>query len=275
MKLQSIQRTNSNNSLVKILGAAISIAIMLILLTACGGSADGSVSSGSVNENGYITVANSPDDVTDAASKGELAAATGFTFDFESLEYSFTGVDNAEFYYIRVYPIENGAESNSASFQSDKIDAAQDGGYSGRIEGETLLAGDYAAYVIASASGYTSSETSVNGTSTLLAAASLSASWNTDGDNVTADITVTAGDSIATSFTLVITDESGAEVYRDDDAEAGELSVTAEMLGVDTLTTEDVYNVTVSINEVPGYTLPSPNETTAQITEAMMFGPPM
>ena len=66
--------------------------------------------------------------------------------------------------------------------------------------------------------------------------------------------------------------ESGETVYTDEKAEAGEIVLTAKDLGVEALTTEDVYSVAVSDNEVDGYNLPAENEVSADITEARGFG---
>lgn len=247
------------------------LALCMAFLTGCGdsstpgGSGDGSI----------ITVSNSPDEAADNnADKTPLGEASDFSFDFESLEYSFTGVENAEFYFIKVYPVVNGEEGNSASFQSDKISANDANSYSGTVEGEILLAGDYIAHVVASGTGYKSSDIQVSGTSTLLAATSLAANWNTEDEaNVTASITITPGDAITKEFTLTITDKDGNEVYSNPAATAEPINLTAADLGAETLTVEDVYNVTVTVNPVEGYTLPAEG-TTVQITERRMFGPP-
>lgn len=253
-----------------IFALALCLAMALTFLTGCGGTQNPS------EEGGVITVANSPDDVTASEGTGApLAEASDFTFDFMTLDYSFTGVENAEFYYIKVYPVVDGEESNSASFQSDKISANDSGSYSGAIEGQILLAGDYIAHVVASASGYKSSDVQTSGTSTLLASASVTANWNTGNDpDITADITITPGDALTSSFTLTVTNEAGDEVYRNEAATAEPISLTAADLGAEALTTEDVYNVTVTVNPVEGYTLPAEGATT-QITERRMFGPPM
>lgn len=89
-----------------------------------------------------------------------------------------------------------------------------------------------------------------------------------------ADRSITAADETVTkSYTLVVTNESGTEVYRSDSAEAGSINLTAEDFGVEELTTKDVYNVTVTVNQESGYKVPAEG-VTAQITE-QSFGPPM
>ncbi|MCC8129914.1 MAG: hypothetical protein LIO51_08290 [Clostridiales bacterium] len=264
------------NSLKKISALVLSLLLCAALLAGC---SSGSSDSASDSDSGIITVYSSPDDVVvDDSDLTPLAEVTDFTFDFESLDYSFTGAEGADFYYIRVYPVTDGEEGNSASFQSDKINADDTNSYSGTIADETLLAGDYIAYVVASGDGYSSSETSVTGSSTLMASASLSANWNTgdgeDGDGtVSVDITITPGDDIAQTFTLIVTNEAGEEVYRDESATSDPINLTAADLGADELTVEDVYNVTVTVNQVSGYTAPAEGAT-AQVTEAMSFGFP-
>lgn len=261
--------------------------LLLALLTACG---DGQSPGGDAAP-GIITVANSPDGIAQNENRTPLDQAAGFTFDFESLEYSFTGAANAEFYYIRVFPVVNGAEGNSASFQSEKIDANSSNTYSGVIQDQALLAGDYIAHVVASAAGYSSSDVSVSGSSKMQGSPAVSATWNTGaamfpgmpapepaGDEpvpVTADITITAAaEAVTQSYTLVITDASGAEVYRDNAAQAGSLNLTAQDLGAAELSTEDVYSVTVTVNQVSGYKVPAEG-VTVQIAERRFGGPPM
>ena len=262
----------------KILALLLSAAMALTLLPGCGESGTKtSINSGEVNENGVIIVANSPDEViVNQADLVPLAQVTGLTFDCETLEYAFTGVEGADFYYIRVFPVENGVESNSASFQSDKIDGSGAAEHSGVIEGQTLLAGDYNIYVVASGSGYSSSEAMTTGVSTLMAAASVSANWDTgteEDPTVTAKITITPGDSVAKTFTLTITDEAGNVVYTNDAATSEPIVITAADLGVEALAVEDVYNVSVAVNEVPGYTAPA-QATTTTITEQRGSGGP-
>lgn len=274
----------------QLLPVLLSASLLLAVLAGCNTSSKPGPDNGNPS---VISVANSPDDAASGNDRIPLGEASGFTFDFETLEYSFTGVENGEFYYIKVYPVENGAESNSASFQSDKISAGSSNSYSGAIEGQTLLAGDYIAHVVASASGYSSSDIQVSGTSKMQGNPTLSATWNTgnsggfpgmpgpaetvDSDEpvpVTADISITAAaETVTKSYTLVVTNESGAEVYRDDAAQAGSINLTAADFGVEELSTEDVYTVTVTVNQESGYKVPAEGVTT-RIAERR-FGPPM
>lgn len=259
----------------KILALLLCAALSMVLLTACDQNS-ASINSGSVNSSGYIVVANSPDEVIVNESLGDLATVTNLTFDCNTCTYSFTGVENADYYYIRVFAVVDGVESNSAEFQSDKINATSGNSYSGTLEGQSLLAGDYNIYVVASGSGYTSSEAKTSGQSIMMAAPSVSANWATgteEDPTVTATITITPGDSVTETFTLVITDADGNEVYRNDAATSESITITAADLGVEALTVEDVYNVTVTVNEVTGYSAPEAPVTTA-ITERQQFGPP-
>ena len=111
----------------KLLALLLSAALLLTLLAACDSGSKPGPNNG---DSTVISVANSPDGVTNDENRTPLGEAGGFTFDFETLEYSFTGADNAEFYYIRVFPVVDGKEANSASFQSDKIDADSSNSYS-------------------------------------------------------------------------------------------------------------------------------------------------
>lgn len=268
----------------------LSAAALLALLSACGNPS----APNSAATPGVITVANSPDGITQNENRTPLDQASGFTFDFESLEYSFTGVQNADFYYIRVFPVVDGAEGNSASFQSEKIDANSSNSYSGAIQGQSLLAGDYIAHVVASAAGYSSSDVQLSGSSAMQGNPTVSATWNTgnsggvpgmpggnggtDSDEpvpVTADISITAADEAVTkSYTLVVTNEAGTEVYHNAEVQAGSINLTAEDFGVEELSTEDVYNVTVSVNQVSGFKVPT-EDVTVQISERRFGGPPM
>ena len=274
----------------KRLALLLSAALLLTLLAACGSGSKPSPNNGGSS---VISVANSPDGTANNENRTPLGEASGFTFDFETLEYSFTGAQDAEFYYIRVFPVVDGKEANSASFQSGKIDADSSNSYSGVIEGQALLAGDYTAHVVASAAGYSSSDVYVSGSSAMQGNPTVSANWNTrssggfpgmPGGNaetsnepvpVTADISITAADETVTkSYTLVVTNEAGAEVYRNSGAQAGSINLTAEDFGVEALAVEDVYNVTVTVNQESGYKVPTEG-VTVQIAERRFGGPPM
>lgn len=255
----------SKKTLALLLGAALTVG----MLAGCG-SEKASINAGEVNENGYIVVANSPEEVK--LLSGELtplAEATNVSFDCESLEYSFTGVEGADYYYIRVFPVENGQQSNSASFQSEKIEANSSNSYSGTIADELLLAGDYNIYVVASGSGHSSSQAMISGISTLLASPSLKATYETSEDEtpvVTAKITVTPGDTLTKSFTLTVTDASGKVVYTNEDVGTEPVVLTAEDLGVEELHVEDEFYANITVNDISGYTAPA-EAVSSQITE--------
>ena len=254
----------------------LSAALGLTLLAGCASEKGGSINVGEVNANGYIVVANNPEEVK--LLQGDLTpldSVTNLTFDFESLAYSFTGVEGADFYFIRVFPVVNGVESNSASFQSDKIEATSGNTYSGTIEGEILLAGDYNVYVVASGIGHSSSEAMTTGSSTLLASPSVKANYQkTEGDNpvVTAEITITPGDDLTNSFTLTVTDGTGKVVYTNAKAGTDPIVLTAEDLGVEVLNTEDEFYANVTVNDVSGYIAPT-DAVSTQITERRGSGP--
>ena len=97
-------------------------------------------------------------------ARGTLAEVSDFSFDFNTGDYSFTGTENALFYVVRVYNVENGTESVSALAQSERIDADSSNHYEGRVDAD-LVAGDYNAYVLSVASGYTPSSTLLSGKS--------------------------------------------------------------------------------------------------------------
>ena len=67
-------------------------------------------------DSNVIVVANSPEEAAgNDEDKEPLGEASDFTFDFETLDYSFTGVEEAEFYYIKVFPVVDGEENPQAS----------------------------------------------------------------------------------------------------------------------------------------------------------------
>ena len=203
---------------------------------------------------------------TTPVAKSELAQVSNFTFDFESGADSFAGVENAAFYYLKVLSVTDGVESVTAVVQSDKIDANTSNSYTGTVSYE-FLAGDYTAQVMAAGSGYKSSYTKISGSSTLQGKPTVSANWKTEDDVVTgAEITITAVDAITKDYKLTVTNEAGDVVYSNDHVPAGALNLTVEDFGVEALTVDDVYNVTVTVNQVSGYTAPAEG-VTAQIQE--------
>lgn len=202
-------------------------------------------------------------------ARGTLGEVSDFSFDFNSGEYSFTGTDNALFYVVRLYLVEDGVQSPSAQAQSERIDADEANQYSGRLN-TSLVAGEYNAYVLAVASGYTPSSTLVSGASTAQAQPTVAANWQEDGPNVAIKLTITAGDSVTDSYAVTL-EKDGAVVYRNPNASNGETVLAASDLGLEALSKDDHISVTVAVNAVPGFTAPDPVKT--DVTEQQMGGP--
>lgn len=203
---------------------------------------------------------------TTPVAKTDLAQVTDFAFDFETGDYSFTGAENAAFYYIKVFSVVDGVESVTAVVQSDKIDANASNSYTGTVSYE-FLAGDYTAQVMAAGAGYKSSYTKTSGSSTLQGQATVSAHWKTEEDVVTgAEISISVKDTVTKDVTVTVTNEAGETVYESAQVPAGTLALTVEDFGVEALTVEDIYNVTVTVNQVDGYKAPT-EAVNAQIEE--------
>ena len=233
--------------------AALGVIMLIFTILACvgtGGAAKASTASAATTSGGTL------DNVTD------------FAFDFDTGAYSFTGANNAQFYVVRVYSVENGVESVSALAQSDRIDADDSNTYAGTIDA-SLIAGDYNAYVLAVASGYSPSTTQVSGASTMLATPNVSAVWDGEEPDLAVKLTIRAGDAVAQSYTVSVA-KDGTEVYAASNIPAGELFLTAADLGVEALSKDDAYTVTVSVDPVPGYT--APESVTVNVTEQMGWG---
>ena len=204
-----------------------------------------------------------------ATARGTLGEVSDLTFDFNTGDYSFTGTDNALFYVVRLYPVENGTQSPSAQAQSERIDSNDANRYEGRLN-TSLVAGDYNAYVLAVASGYTPSTTLVSGTSTAQAKPSVTANWQEDGPNVSVKLTITADDKVTDSYTVTM-EKDGQVIFDDPNVQNGETMLQASDLGLAELHKDDRISVTVAVNEVPGYTVPEPVRT--DVTEEQRGGP--
>ena len=205
---------------------------------------------------------------TASASRGTLKEVTDFSFDFNTGDYAFTGDPNALFYVVRVYNVENGTESVSALAQSDRIDSNDQNSYSGRVDAN-LVAGDYNAYVLAVASGYTPSTAKLSGTSTAMGKPTVSASWQEDGPNVSIKVSISAGDAVATSYTVAVS-KDGQVLYTNDTVPNGDFLITAGDLNLPEISKAEKYSVTVSVNPVAGYSQPA--EITADVTEQQAIG---
>ena len=70
-----------------------------------------------------------------ASTSGDLAAPTDFTADPESGEFSFTSNDeNMGCYFVRVFPVLNGVESDAYVASSSRINGGKTGTITGRLE---------------------------------------------------------------------------------------------------------------------------------------------
>lgn len=203
-----------------------------------------------------------------STARGALGEPANFSFDFNTGDYAFDGADNALFYVVRVYNVENGVQSVSALAQSERIDADSSNHYEGRVNAD-LVAGDYNAYVLAVASGYTPSSVSLSGTSTAMAKPTVSATWQEDGPNVSVKVAITAGDSVASSYTVTV-EKDGSEIYRNAEATNGDLMLSAADLGLAELSKADKLTVTVAVNPIAGYDAPAP--VSAEVTEQQQMG---
>ncbi len=77
------------------------------------------------------------------------AKVTGVSFDFQTGDYSFTGVDGAEEYRVRVFPVTDGAEEELPINESQAIRGGKSS-YSGNLPLWSLTAGNtYNAYILA------------------------------------------------------------------------------------------------------------------------------
>ncbi|MBR1814726.1 MAG: NCS2 family permease [Lachnospiraceae bacterium] len=204
-----------------------------------------------------------------SATRQPLAQVSDFSFDFNTGRYSFTGTEEAQFYVVRVYNVENGTQSVSALAQSERIDKDSSNRYEGHVDAD-LVAGDYNAYVLAVASGYTPSSTLLSGTSTAMAKPTVSATWQEDGPNVSIKLSIQAGDKVASRYTVTAT-KDGSEVYRNDQAVNGDLMLSASDLNLPQLSKADKITFQVQVNPVDGYTVPG--TVTADVAEERRGGP--
>lgn len=77
------------------------------------------------------------------------AKVTGVSFDFQTGDYSFTGVDGAEEYRVRVFPVTDGVEEELPINESQAIRGGKSS-YSGNLPLWSLTAGNtYNAYILA------------------------------------------------------------------------------------------------------------------------------
>lgn len=214
----------------KILKAVLPLCAMLTLLGSCSGN--------------------------ETSAKSALEAPSNFAFDFNNASYSFTGSPNATFYSVKVYEKDSdGAIQPHAVASSGMIRATEDNAaYTGTMDYE-FLAGDYQAVIKAIAPRYKVGSATYDGKSTMLGTPTVTAYWKEEG-GVSIDLTITAGDTITTGYTVSITDNSTSSVvYSNAAATAGSLNLTAsDLTNVAELTTSLDYTVSVQGNAVEGYT---------------------
>ena len=105
----------------------------------------------------------------------------------------------------------------------------------------------------------------------MLGSPTVSAVWNGEDDDLGVRITIKAGDDIAQSYTVSV-EKDGTELYRNENAAAGELALTSADLGGAALTKDDAVTVTVAVTPVPGYTAPAP--VTVNVSQAWGSGEP-
>lgn len=79
-----------------------------------------------------------------ASTSGDLAAPTDFTADPESGEFSFTSNDeNVGYYFVRVFPVLNGVESDAYVASSSRINGGKTGTITGSFDASTIGWGTY------------------------------------------------------------------------------------------------------------------------------------
>lgn len=193
-----------------------------------------------------------------ASTKKTLAEVTNFTFNFDSGEYGFTGSENATFYSLKVYQYVDGTLDAHAVASSGMIKATDENTeYSGTMD-YTFTAGSYRAVIKAIAPRYKASEATLEGECNSLVAPTVTATWSTDGETAI-NITITAGDEITKDYTVSVTNTtSSTQVYSNSSVTAGSLTLTAsDLTGVESLSSDDSYSVTVQGNAYGDYTAAS------------------
>lgn len=102
----------------------------------------------------------------EAASEPSVGSGVGVSdlaFDFQTGEYSFTGVDGAEEYRVRIYPLDDGMDCELPTNESEPLRGGQES-YSGTLSLDALQAGDtYHAYVFTTFDNYSILGTMVEG----------------------------------------------------------------------------------------------------------------
>lgn len=196
-----------------------------------------------------------------SSDKKQLDAPTQFTFDFDTSEYSFSGVKNAKFYNIKVFQYdESGTELGGQAVASSGMIKATDenDAYTGTID-YSFTPGKYKAEIKCLAPKYKVSEVaSCEGNNTSLLAPTVSATFGSEGDATIINITITASDTITQSYTVNLLNAESTAVYTNASATAGSLKLTAsDLTGVESIADTDTYTVSVINNAVEGYKVPA------------------
>lgn len=79
-----------------------------------------------------------------SAMAAEVSAPTDFTFDPQTGEFSFNATDSAAgYYFVRIYPVVNGAEAKEYVASSKRINGSKTGTLSGKVDVSTIGWGQY------------------------------------------------------------------------------------------------------------------------------------
>lgn len=191
-----------------------------------------------------------------------LTTPNDLTINVADSTYSFTGVDNATYYSIKVYKKEaDNTYGTRAVASSGMIKKNTDGSnsYSGTFEDYQFLAGDYRATIKSIAPKYKTGTGTKDFTSTMLGAPTVTAYFNESGEGdakvVSIDVSITAAETITTSYTLDILNASNTSIYTNASALAGDINIKAsDLTGVESISSDDTYTVKVQGNAIEGYT---------------------
>lgn len=199
---------------------------------------------------------------TNNTSSTLLTTPDDLTINVSDATYSFTGVENATYYSIKVYKKEaNNTFGTRAVASSGMIKKNTDGSnsYSGTFEDYQFLAGDYRATIKSIAPKYKTGTGTKDFSSTMLGAPTVTAYFNESGEGeakvVSIDVSITAAETITTSYTLDILNAANTSVYTNATATAGDINIKAsDLTGVESISTDDTYTVKVQGNAIEGYT---------------------
>lgn len=157
----------------------------------------------------------------------ELEAATAFSFDFNTGDYSFTGgasvKSNTQFYMIRIYSAEN---DTNVLATSDRIDVTKENKYTGSMD-ISLNPGSYNAVCTHYASGgFTSAKASIAGKATALLKPTVTCYWTEEGPETSVTINVSASNPEGTTYTVTLKKDD-AVIWSDAAFKGGEKNIKA------------------------------------------------